>query len=53
MRRTISLEPSRREYAREIRSRVKKVMRDMIPSMWYNTLQEENPELAKKLSSTI
>lgn len=43
------LEPSRDEYAKRIRYRVKKVMRNMIPPMRFDTLQEENPALAQGL----
>jgi hypothetical protein len=43
------LEPSRDEYAKRIRYRVKKVMRDMIPPMSFDTLKEENPALAQRL----
>jgi hypothetical protein len=46
-----SLQPSRREFAKSVRSRVKKVMRNMIPPMSWSRLQRENPELAKKLST--
>ena len=47
-----SLRPSYREFEREMRSRIHVVLRDRIPSMRFDTLQEENPELAQKLSKT-
>jgi hypothetical protein len=47
------LEPSRRMYAKRIRYRVKKVMRNMIPPMSFARLEEENPELAKILLKEI
>ena len=44
-----SLRPSYREFEREMRSRIRVVLRDMIPPMRFDTLQEENPKLAKML----
>lgn len=44
------LEPTRYEYERRIRSRVFEVKRDRIPHMRFDTLKEENSELAKKLT---
>lgn len=43
------LEPSRREYEKEVRSRVYEVMRDRIPPMRLETLKEKNPGLYDRL----
>jgi hypothetical protein len=45
-----SLEPSRRGFEKRIRYRIKKVVRNRIPPMRWDTLQQDNPELAQKLS---
>lgn len=42
------LRPSYREFERDMRYRIKVVMRDMIPHMSWGTFQEQNPELAKR-----
>jgi len=47
------LQPSRREFEKEVESRVYEVIDgNMIPPMRFDTLREENPELAKKLKPT-
>ena len=43
------LEPSRREYANEVRSRIYEVMRDRIPHMSLERLREKNPDLYETL----
>jgi len=43
------LDPSRREYEKETRSRIYEVMRDKIPSMRLETLKEKNPKLYESL----
>lgn len=43
------LEPSRREYEKEVRSRVYEVMRGRISQMSLERLKEKNPELYEKL----
>jgi hypothetical protein len=46
------LNPSYRKYRRDLRYRIRVVMRNMVPPMRFDTLQEENPELAKELSTS-
>jgi hypothetical protein len=43
------LEPSRREYEKEVRSRVYEVMQDRIPYMGLERLKEKNPDLYSHL----
>jgi hypothetical protein len=47
------LEPSRREYEKEVTSRVYEVMRDRIPHMGLERLKEKNPELHRHLCVPI
>jgi len=44
------LDPSRREFAVRIRSRIDEVMRDRIPPMTFETLKEKNRELHEALN---
>jgi hypothetical protein len=46
------LRPSYREFERDMRYRIRVVMRDMIPPKSFDTLQEENPALAQKLRTS-
>jgi hypothetical protein len=43
------LDPSRREFAVRVRSRIVEVMRDRIPPMTLDTLKEKNGELYEAL----
>jgi hypothetical protein len=43
------LEPSRRKYEKEVRSRILEVMQTRIPPMRLETLKEKNPELYRQL----
>jgi hypothetical protein len=43
------LEPTRREYANRVRSRIYEVMQSRIPRMRFETLKEKNPGLYDKL----
>jgi hypothetical protein len=45
------LNPTYREFERDVRYRIRVVMRDMIPPMSFDKMREENLMLAKKLSS--
>jgi hypothetical protein len=43
------LNPKYRQFEKDMRRRIRLVMRDMIPPMSFDKMREENPELAKML----
>ena len=47
-----NLQPSRREFAKEARARVREVARHKIPPMSWSRLQEDYPQIAQKLRMT-